>query len=98
VLSLALVEGITDKGIEIILKQCSSLHYLDIYDMKNITGVSFNYIPRYARELSFLVIEDLCDDEKEMHLKTLLELNSKLRVHRTNTWKIGEPYTCRLLQ
>jgi hypothetical protein len=98
VLSLALVESITDKGIEIILKHCRSLHYLDIYNMKKVTGSSFICIPQYAHELNSLVIEDLCDDEKEKNLKTILESDSKLRVHRTKTWKIGETYSCKLLQ
>jgi hypothetical protein len=86
VLSIALVEGITDKGIGIILKHCSSLHYLDIYDMKNITGSSFTCIPQYAHKLNFLVIEDCCDTEKEENLNTFLKFNSKLRVHHTSTY------------
>jgi tRNA A37 threonylcarbamoyladenosine biosynthesis protein TsaE len=98
VLTLAHVEGITNNGIEMILKHCSSLHYLDIYGMKNITGSSFICIQRYAHELNVLVIEDWCDELKEMQLKELLEFNSKLRIHRTHTWKAGETYTCRLLQ
>jgi hypothetical protein len=48
VLCLAFIDGITDKGIEIILKHCSSLQYLKIYDMKNVTGSSFTCIPQYA--------------------------------------------------
>jgi hypothetical protein len=64
-LSLTLIEGITDKGIEIILKHCSSLHYLDIYNMKKVTGSSFICIPQYAHELNSLVIEDLWDEEEE---------------------------------
>ena len=78
VLSLALVEGITDKGIEIILQRSSSLHYLDIYDMKNITGSSFTCIPQYAHKLNFLVIEDFCDTEKEENLNSLLKFNTKV--------------------
>ena len=57
VLSLALVEGITDKGTEIILKHYSSLHCLDIYDMKNITGSSFTCMPQYAHKLNFLSLK-----------------------------------------
>lgn len=97
-LSLALVEGVTDKGIETILKKCSSLHYLDIYCMKNVTGSSFSCISQYAHCLNFLVVEEMCNDEKEANLKALLALNSNLRVHRIHTWKTGGVYTCRLLQ
>jgi hypothetical protein len=97
-LSLALVEGITDKGIETILKHCSSLHYLDIYCMKNVTGSSFSYISQYAHDLNFLLVEEFCNDEKEANLKALSALNSNLIVHRTHTWKTSGIYRCRLLQ
>ncbi|XP_023704501.1 F-box/LRR-repeat protein 7-like isoform X2 [Cryptotermes secundus] len=97
-LSLALVEGITDKGIEAILKHCTSLHYLDIYCMKNVTGSSFSYISHYARELNFLVVEESCSDEKEKNIKALLAFSSSLKVHRTQTWKTGGTYRCKLLQ
>jgi hypothetical protein len=97
-LSLALVEGVTDRGIETILKHCSSLHYLDIYCMKNVTGSSFSYISRYAHDLNFLVVEEFCNNEKEANLKALSALNTNLRVYRTQTWKTGGKYRCRLLQ
>ena len=96
VLSLAFVEGITDKGLEIILKQCPSLRHLDIYGMKNINGSSFICIPQHT--LLSLVIEKICVTEKEDHLSELLKLDPKLHVLRTNTWKIGETYMCSLLQ
>jgi hypothetical protein len=97
-LSLALVEGITDKGIETILKHCTSLHYLDIYCMKNVTGSSFSYISQYAHELTFLVVEESCSAEKEKNIKALLALSSNLKVHRTQTLKSGGKYRCKLLQ
>ncbi|XP_021916289.1 uncharacterized protein LOC110828159 isoform X2 [Zootermopsis nevadensis] len=97
-LSLALIEGITDKGIETIVKHCSSLHYLDIYCMKNVTGTSFSYISQYAHDLNFLVVENVCNNEKEANLKALSALNSNLKVHRRNMWKTGGIYGCRLLQ
>jgi hypothetical protein len=96
-LSLALVEDVTDKGIEAILKHCTSLHYLDLYCMKNVTGSSFSYISQYAHELNFLVIEESCSDEKEKNIKAL-EFSSNLKIHRTQTWKTGGTYRCRLLQ
>jgi hypothetical protein len=97
-LSLALVEGITDKGIETIVQHCTLLHYLDIYCMKNVTGSSFSCISQYAHELNFLVVEESCSDEKEKNIKALLAISSKLKVHRTQTWKTGGLYQCRLLQ
>jgi len=97
-LSLAFVKGITDKGIEIILKNCSSLHYLDVFAMNDITGSSFSCIPQYAHKLNFLVIENYCDTEKKENLNALLKSNSKVQVHCTSTWKPGETYKCRLLQ
>lgn len=97
-LSLALVEGVTDKGIEAILRLCTSLHYLNIYCMKNVTGSSFSCISKYAHELKFLVVEESCSDEKEKNIKALLAFSSNLKVHRTQTWKLGGTYRCRLLQ
>jgi hypothetical protein len=97
-LSLALVEGVTDKGIEVILRHCTSIHYLNIYCMKNVTGSSFSCISEYAHELNYLVVEESCSDEKEKNIKALLALNSNMKVHRTQTWKPGGTYRCRLLQ
>jgi hypothetical protein len=98
VLTLAHVESITDKGLESFLKHCSSLHYFDIYGMKNITGSSFACIPQYAPKLDFIIIEEFCGIEKEANLNALLRFNSKVQVHCTSSWKIGKTNMCKLLQ
>lgn len=87
VLYLAFVEGITDKGLEIILKQCSSLRHLGVFGMEDINGSSFICIPQYAHKLISLVIEKICDTKKEEHLNELLKLDPKLYVLRSNIRK-----------
>jgi len=98
-LSLARVKGITDKGMEIIIKQCSSLKYLDIFEMQSMTGSSFACIPQYAHKLNFLLIEDFCDMEKEDNYIAYLKFNSKFQVHCTPNWESGnlQVYTASLI-
>lgn len=72
--TLALVVRITDKGLEIILKHCSSLHYLDIYGVHYITGSSFKCIPQYAHRSHFIVIEEFCGIEKEGEFECIVTI------------------------
>ncbi|PSN56419.1 hypothetical protein C0J52_09532 [Blattella germanica] len=97
VLSLALVNGITDNGLFTIVAKCQYIHYLDVFCMQLVSGSVFGLIWNCAPRLNCIVVEEMCNAKKEKFVKVLQE-SFKIQVNRPLFWSSDGSYGCKFLR
>lgn len=78
--------GVSDDGVQSVLRSCSKLESLDLNGALGVSGKSFLDIPYHTPHLKLLIVEENCSDQKNEILKTVAEKHG-ISVSTVSSWK-----------